>query len=220
MAEPVASGELAAPAVVLERLCARGHPVRELVAARVRERACDVGWHLPLLRLAAPPTDGAQPRIVTTNYDTLFERAAERLSRRVRHWAAPTLPRLGRDVPWPGLVYLHGRLDSSPDNRDLVLTTADLERAYERERWAAVFVDGVAAGYDVLLVGHSPTEAVVERLAERMADRGRGAPRLWALCREGDRSAWEERGAGVLARDGFGGIRDTLNAWAAGAPRR
>jgi hypothetical protein len=87
-------------------------------------------------------------RIVTTNFDRLFEEVADPgLPRAI----APLLP-----VPktrWRGLVYLHGRLpvdeeDNTPLD-DLVLSSGDFGLAYLTERWAARFVSELLRNHTV-----------------------------------------------------------------------
>ena len=70
-------------------------------------------------------------RIVTTNFDTLFEEAVkERFGEHPEVFRAPALP-LGRD--FKGIVHVHGSIDSP---KDMVLTDADFGRAYLTEGWA------------------------------------------------------------------------------------
>ena len=64
-------------------------------------------------------------RIVTTNFDTLFEEAANtRFGSQPQAFRAPALP-LGRD--FNGIVHVHGAIDKP---RDMILTDADFGRAY------------------------------------------------------------------------------------------
>lgn len=67
-------------------------------------------------------------RIVTTNFDTLFEDAAkESFGADPEVFKAPALP-LGSD--FKGIVHLHGSIDRP---RDMVLTDTDFGRAYLTE---------------------------------------------------------------------------------------
>ena len=95
--------------------------------------------HFTLARLADLDTD--RGRLVTTNFDHLFERAQaklwrlERSSPRMTVYVAPALPPAKPDT-LHGLIHLHGKLGSSSENRDLVLTMANFGTAYLLEGWA------------------------------------------------------------------------------------
>ena len=77
-------------------------------------------------------------RLVTTNFDNRFVEAG--LEERLVD-LSPKLP-VPKRHDWSSLVHLHGRIrpegDRAPmsDGSDLVLTSADLGRAYLAERWA------------------------------------------------------------------------------------
>ena len=117
--------------------------VREKVRHQLSRRSKTLSNHLTLVRLA--DLDTAEGRLVTTNFDTLFERAYGKLKRQeqsdrgISISIAPALPP-AKPEKFKGLVYLHGRLGSSPDDRQLVLTTADFGMAYMLEGWALRFV--------------------------------------------------------------------------------
>ena len=95
--------------------------------------------HLILARLADLDKDSG--RLVTTNFDHLFEKAQtklrklERSSREMTVNVAPALPPAKPETS-RGLTYLHGKLGCSPDDRGLVLTMADFGTAYMLEGWA------------------------------------------------------------------------------------
>ena len=98
--------------------------------------------HRTLARLADLDTEHG--RLVTTNFDDLFERAQTALREKessghcLTEYVAPALPP-AKPLTFRGLVYLHGKLKSSPDDRQLVLTTADFGMAYMLEGWALRF---------------------------------------------------------------------------------
>ena len=97
--------------------------------------------HQALLRLAR--TQGDCFRLVTTNFDRIFDTAADIIGHETTTYSAPLLP-TPRNGQWDGLVYLHGRLPGTDGGsralNDLVLTSSDFGRAYLTERWAARFV--------------------------------------------------------------------------------
>jgi hypothetical protein len=100
--------------------------------------------HRALLTLAVSKDNqgnGECTRLITTNFDRIFEHviAEDRLG--TQTFAAPLLP-----VPktrWNGLVYLHGLLPDKPSASELnrlVLSSGDFGLAYLTERWAVVTI--------------------------------------------------------------------------------
>ena len=88
-----------------------------------------------LLTLAESPE--RRTRLITTNFDRLFEHAITKGPPAAERFEAPLLP-----VPkqrWDGLVYLHGLLPENPADSNLdnlVVSSGDFGLAYLTERWA------------------------------------------------------------------------------------
>ncbi|WP_445945605.1 SIR2 family protein [Shewanella sp.] len=57
-------------------------------------------------------------RLVTTNFDQLFHKAAKRMDRVLQAYGAPMLP-IPKNSRWNGLVFLHGLLPEKPDDTAL-----------------------------------------------------------------------------------------------------
>ena len=109
--------------------------------------------HTAMLRLARS-RDGAT-RLVTTNFDRIFQHVMPRTKPAPTAYAAPLLP-IPKSSRWDGVVYLHGLLPTIPDERDLnrlVLTSGDFGLAYLTERWAARFVSDLFRNFIVCFVG-------------------------------------------------------------------
>lgn len=124
-------------------------------------------------------------RIITTNFDRLFEEVIARKSLTVEHFQAPLLP-----VPknrWDGLVYLHGLLPPSPTSTQLdrlVVSSGDFGLAYLTERWAARFVSELLRNYTVCFVGYSINDPVLRYMMDALAaDRllGESPPEMFAF---------------------------------------
>lgn len=139
--------------------------------------------HAALLTLAR--SRSRQTRLVTTNFDRLFEEVIERDGIQVNVLHAPLLP-----VPknrWDGLVYLHGLLAPAPNARDLdrlVLSSGDFGLAYLTERWAARFVSELFRNYTVCFVGYSINDPVLRYMMDALAaDRllGESPPEMFAF---------------------------------------
>lgn len=132
--------------------------------------------HHDLLRLF-PSAD--QVRLVTTNFDLLFEKAAESVfDKSIEVFRAPALPLGGS---FNGLVHLHGAI-SRP--HEIVLTDADFGRAYLTEGWARRFLLDAFRDFSVLFVGYSHNDVVMHYLA-RALPVGE-VDKRFALTHEGD----------------------------------
>lgn len=139
--------------------------------------------HAALLTLAR--SRNGQTRLVTTNFDRLFEEVIRRDGVETNVLHAPLLP-----VPknrWDGLVYLHGLLGPVPNARDLdrlVLSSGDFGLAYLTERWAARFVSELFRNYTVCFVGYSINDPVLRYMMDALAaDRllGESPPEMFAF---------------------------------------
>ena len=124
-------------------------------------------------------------RLITTNFDRLFEEVISTRQLRVKRFEAPLLP-----VPknrWDGLVYLHGLLTVNPSENDLerlVISSGDFGLAYLTERWAARFVSELLRNYTVCFVGYSINEPVLRYMMDALAaDRllGESPPEMFAF---------------------------------------
>ena len=120
-------------------------------------------------------------RLVTTNFDRLFEKAdtARRSEPEARtshsspraNTARPRPPRgitVHPDPPvrshWEGVVHLHGRLPEHPSSDDLDrlgIADSDFGRAYLTEGWAARFVAGLLRDFTLCFVGYSIDDPVM-----------------------------------------------------------
>ncbi|MBK0022872.1 SIR2 family protein [Brucella pseudogrignonensis] len=108
-----------------------------------------------------------RPSIVTTNFDTLFERS---IARNAGVDAAALASTAGQEIPAPGssrfhgVVHLHGRLEDNElglAKTDLVLTSAQYGEAYLRAGWAARFLFDLARCRTLVLVGYTASDAPV-----------------------------------------------------------
>ena len=109
-------------------------------------------------------------RLITTNFDRLFEHVIARDQLSVKRFEAPLLP-----VPknrWDGLVYLHGLLpkDFAGKNLDnLVVSSGDFGLAYLTERWAARFVSELLRNFVVCFVGYSIDDPILRYMMDALA---------------------------------------------------
>lgn len=124
-------------------------------------------------------------RIITTNFDRLFEEVISTRALSIERFQAPLLP-----VPknrWDGLVYLHGLLGALPTPSELdrlVISSGDFGLAYLTERWAARFVSELFRSYTVCFVGYSINDPVLRYMMDALAaDRllGESPPEMFAF---------------------------------------
>jgi len=192
-----------------------------------REGATDT--HAALLQLAHN-REGAL-RLVTTNFDRVFEEAAKRTGQSITTYAAPMLP-IPKDSRWNGLVYLHGLLPDEPDEsalHRLVLTSGDFGLTYLTKRWAARFVGEPFRNYLVCFVGYSIDDPVLRYMMDALAaDRmlGEATPQAYALgdCKPDQEHSktieWEAKGVTPILYEkpsdshNHSALHSTLTAWA------
>jgi hypothetical protein len=126
-----------------------------------------------------------QLRLVTTNFDRLFEEVIERESLNIECCKAPMLP-----VPknrWSGLVYLHGLLPTELNTNKLdrlIVSSGDFGLAYLTERWASRFVSELFRNFTVCFVGYSINDPVLRYMMDALAaDRllGESPPKIYAF---------------------------------------
>ena len=118
--------------------------------------------------------------VITTNFDTLFERAAAMESPNEKpaeiSFAGQALPAPGTPS-FAGIIHLHGRLADKScelDPTPLVLTSADYGDAYMRSGWASRFLFDLARCKVIALVGYSAQDAPVRYFLNVLeADRAR-----------------------------------------------
>ena len=116
--------------------------------------------HHNLLRIYS---DVAQVRIVTTNFDPLFEKAAGAVfDNKPEVFRAPALP-LGRQ--FNGIIHIHGAVGRP---NEMVLTDADFGRAYLTEGWARRFLVELFRNFAVLFVGYSHDDTILSYLARAL----------------------------------------------------
>lgn len=130
--------------------------------------------HEALIRLAY--TRDGRYRLITTNFDRLFEEVLAKRKADIPTYKAPLLP-----VPknrWNGLVYLHGLLPKVSNINDLdclVVSSGDFGLAYLTERWAARFVTELFRNYTVCFIGYSINDPVLRYMMDALAaDQQRG----------------------------------------------
>jgi hypothetical protein len=192
----------------LGRLAHKEIAVHQRAAARLsKPEARPTDIHKDLLRLFDGP---ANARIVTTNFDLLFEAAAKETWGEVPEvFRAPALP---RGHGFSGIVHVHGAL---PRDQTLVLTDSDFGRAYLTEGWARRFLVDAFSNYTVLFVGYSHEDMVLQYLARALP--GIGLNQRFALDKDSaDANRWEILGIHLVpfsmpSKDDYSCLYDGIN---------
>lgn len=140
--------------------------------------------HKAILCLSKDKT--GKTRLITTNFDNLFEEAAKDEGQCLPSCKAPLLT-IPKESKWNSIVYLHGLLPQQKNNDDLlnlVLTSGDFGRAYLTERWAARFVSEVLKQYSLCFLGYSINDPVIRYMIDAVnAEKRKGEkyPTSWAF---------------------------------------
>jgi hypothetical protein len=171
----------------------------------------DLSAHQTMLRLARLPNGNT--RLITTNFDRLFEACDRKLPSHTRS----TLPRLQyADNNW-GIVHIHGRLTTdlkSSDRDGLVLTSAQFGDAYLAQGWARDFVREVLQRHVAVFIGYSADDPPMRYLLEGLKEAG-GLKHPAYAFQHGDseeaKAQWRDKDIEALSYgSGIGGDHDTL----------
>ncbi|MCY4379791.1 MAG: DUF4020 domain-containing protein [Candidatus Dadabacteria bacterium] len=158
---PEALGDSEPEDQFLGRLSSAGVNVHERAAEKLCENKPEPAeLHRDLLRLFSKPES---VRIVTTNFDLLFERAAEGIfDPGPNMFRAPALPVGNR---FRGIAHIHGSVDRL---EDMILTDADFGRAYIVEGWTQRFLVDLFEFFTVLFVGYSHSDIIMNYMARAL----------------------------------------------------
>lgn len=166
-------------------------------------------------------------RLITTNFDRVFEEVIAEKSLSIEKFLAPLLP-----IPknrWDGLVYLHGLLTTTLTESELdrlVVSSGDFGLAYLTERWAARFVSELFRNWSVCFIGYSLNDPVLRYMMDALAaDRlqGESHPEMFAFGsyskgkKDECTAEWEAKNVTpILYREHkrHAYLRQTLHKWA------
>jgi len=190
--------------------------VAKLLAAR---DDIDVPDHLALLQLSRDAA--GRPKLLTTNFDTLFERAAHAASLDVPSYATKSIPKAGGTGDH-GILHLHGRIRDGRlglGETDLILTSADFGDAYLRDGWASQYIEDRMRLSTLVLVGYRAEDAALRLLLETLdadRDRFRDLKDIYAIEKRTDESAsmWKAKGIKPIEFANHPEIYATLAEWA------
>ena len=203
------------------RFPGRRTKVRETITILLSKSKNKVlGSHIDLLNLSRDPK--GRVRIGTTNFDNLFEIAAQDQGIKCAPshvLSATSKPGAENDH---GIIHLHGRIHDKTiglQESDLILTSADFGEAYMREGWVPLYLEDRLREGTIVLVGYGAEDAAmrilldaIESVRIRLSD----INEIYALdVIEGPSSEiWESKGIKLIGFENHDYLYDSLNEWA------
>jgi hypothetical protein len=203
----------------LERLFTPEDINQAVVQALRPPENVDLTAHKTMLRLAR--LKYGQTRLITTNFDLLFESCDKQLQPRTRS----NLPNIQfTDNNW-GIVHLHGKVHddySGPDRDGFVLSSAEFGDAYLANGWARDFILDVLDRHIAVFVGYSADDPPIRYLLEGLRKSKRHLHKIYAFQPGPNLESsaqWHEKGAIPLTyelgpNDSHEALWATLEAWA------
>jgi hypothetical protein len=210
-----------------QRLAVRA-PLPTILKPKLRRKHATT-THQSLLQLATDRKGAV--RIVTTNFDRLFQHVIKKQKLNIPALGAPLLP-IPKPSRWHGVVYLHGLLPDKADDpalNRLVLSSGDFGLAYLSERWAARFVSELFRYYIICFVGYGINDPVMRYMMDALAAdelMGESTPEAYAFAssskdeRSQKATEWKAKGVTPLLYEVPAGTQDhsalhrTLKEWA------
>lgn len=177
----------------------------------------DLSAHRIMLDLARS-TDG-KTRLVTTNFDLLFESCDDSL---LCH-RSPRLPDPMRNDEFEGIIHLHGHVDKDYHGAfgdGFVLSSSEFGHAYLADGWATRFIRSILEKYIVVFVGYAADDPPVLYLLEALNRHQESLSGMYAFQAgtQGDAEAkWRHKGVLPIAyddTDNHKSLWETLRAWA------
>lgn len=174
----------------------------------------DLGIHETILKLAT--TQDGVVRLVTTNFDRLFDKTAPTLPTFLPY----KLPSLSQPNEFNGIVYLHGKINESgtgAENNNLVLSSSEFGEAYLAKGWATHFIKEILKKYIVVFVGYSADDPPMQYLLEALSKDSSILNPLFAF-QEGDENKasakWRHKGVTAIPCNNYDVMWETLRLWA------
>lgn len=192
------------PEQYLGFLESRGRNVKKACSALVNPHGKYTDLHANILTVFG---ESNPPRVVTTNFDNCFENAMDALGCQCKIYSSPALP-LGKS--FSGLVHLHGVYS---DSSSIVLTAEDYGKAYVSNGWSSRFLVDLFKTYQVLFVGYSCGDSLVDYLTRSIYAEISG--RSFALCKKSEADNWRIRGVEPLLFEEYDTLPKIFHDWSA-----
>tara|TARA_B100001094_G_scaffold333302_1_gene410501 strand:- start:10752 stop:14420 length:3669 start_codon:yes stop_codon:yes gene_type:complete len=178
-----------------------------------KKSTCELKCHSLIVDLAKSNTKKGV-RIVTTNFDSMFEKVFKNEGMKPQIKKPPYFTNLEYTEDYEGLTYLHGKIDDYQDPNDIVLTTKTYGRAYLSEGWATKFIKQILEKYCVVFIGYSAEDPTVKFLLEGLKIK-KGRHECYVFTEESSAKKFKEYGFTTLCHkdDDFDTLWKALNYW-------
>ena len=175
--------------------------------------------HLNLMKLSK--NENNQVRILTTNFDTIFENAAKKKRLDFKSYSVKSIPKPGGIEDY-GIFHLHGIIGDSEvktETSELILTSSDFGDAYLRDGWVPRYIEDRMRMGPLVLVGYGAEDGAMRLLLESIdADRSRFKDlyKIYAFdeLTENSSSLWEAKGIEPIEFENFDLMYQTIAEWA------
>ncbi|RKX24245.1 MAG: hypothetical protein DRP47_11680, partial [Candidatus Zixiibacteriota bacterium] len=179
--------------------------------------AVDLSAHQILLDLATTPE--GKVRLVTTNFDRLFEDCCDTL----KTWQSPHLPDPSRHSEMDGIIHLHGCVNKGYNGAEgdgFILSSSEFGRAYLSDGWATQFFREIINRFVVVFIGYTADDPPIQYLLEALSKEVGKLDGIYAfqsgLANEAA-TKWLHKGVEAIPyaeNDGHKILWETLSAWA------
>jgi len=150
------------PEDYLDKLERHEYDIRSIVRKTFARKEVEPNsLHQLLVRLFA---GSEESKLITTNYDTLLQRAASRIGYELTPTYNPNSPSLS---PFQGIYYAHGCVEC--DLKNLVLTTTDFDDAYSGASYVGRVLNDMFHQHSALFVGYRVADPYWEVLEKQWA---------------------------------------------------
>ena len=169
-------------------------------------------------------TKNGHPRVVTTNFDVLFEKAMKDIKMEIH--LPPIKMNSSSNLLRSGITYLHGRVpeitDHVPDGRslktNLILSTSDFGAEYHWDGWATEFTRSLFSNYTIVFIGYSAGDMPIHYMLSGMKiSRDSDQQNLYVFDRgefEDLSQKWKGRGVQPIPYSNRDVLWKTIEAWA------
>ena len=196
---------------------------RDFPESEIRQKVCsalkpspnvDLSAHKIMLKLA---NHNNKLKLVTTNFDRLFEQASDSLLLS-KIFVPPQLPPLHFGEELDSLVYLHGCVnDDYTDSLSshFVLSSADFGNAYLSDGWATQFLKSLLNNYHLVFIGYSADDPPVSYLLEALR-KSRRNTRIYAFQNTKEDEGflkWQSKGVNPIGFSDYNLLWHSLKAW-------
>lgn len=146
----------------------------EVCLSLANENAIPTEYHTRILQLTK--------KIITTNFDRLFDKAVPKSEKPIRTFCSPTFPVYEFNENFHGIVYLHGHIDR-PES--LILSTSDFASAYTYPGFVSRFLGDILHSHEVLFIGYSVSDEPFQKLLKAVKRFKPSDRKLYVLDCEG-----------------------------------